>query len=231
MADLHIPFHDKAGVLTAIRYGKEHGADTVLLNGDIADFFSVSFWQTDPNRRNLRAELDTVREFIRSLRKEFPKARIIYKVGNHEERWKRFVISKAPEIYGMDEIEIGPLLRLGEHRVELVDEKRPVRLGQLNVLHGHEYSFAISNPVNPARGLFLRCKAHAITSHFHQVSHHSEKTVEGGSIATWSTGCLCDINPEYRPLNNWSHGFAFVKVDADGKFHVDNKVLKSGKLY
>src|SRR4051812_47050568 len=32
LPDIHSPFHNKAALLTALRYGKERGADTVLLN-------------------------------------------------------------------------------------------------------------------------------------------------------------------------------------------------------
>jgi hypothetical protein len=138
---------------------------------------------------------------------------------------------KAPELLGVDRFEFKELFQLDKFGIELVEDKRVVKLGALNILHGHEYRFAISNPVNPARGLFLRCKAHAICGHFHQSSHHTEKTVEQKIIATWSTGCLCDLHPEYAPLNNWVHGFAFVESTSDGKFNVQNKVIRNGKVY
>jgi hypothetical protein len=114
---------------------------------------------------------------------------------------------------------------------DYVTDKRPIRLGELNIIHGHEYKFAISNPVNPARGLFLRCKAYAMCGHFHQSSYHSEKNVEQNKIATWSTGCLCDMHPDYAPYNNWSHGFAFVETFADGKFEVQNKIIAHGRVF
>lgn len=231
IGDLHIPYHNRAAVVSALRYGKEHRADTILLNGDIADFFSVSFWEKDPRKRNFKDELEKTRKFLASLRAGFPKARIVYKIGNHEERWERYMRVKAPEMLGVEEFEYRSILHLDQHNIELVEEKRPVRLGQLNVLHGHEYRFAISNPVNPARGLFLKAKAYAACNHFHQMSSHSDKTVEEKKIATWSIGCLCDMHPEYAPMNNWSLGFAFVKVEEDGKFHFDNKLVSNGKVF
>jgi predicted phosphodiesterase len=231
LSDAHIPYHEREPLLLAVEYGKKHRANTIILNGDIADFFAVSFWENDPNKRNLVKELKTVREFLHMLRQTFPQARIIYKLGNHEERWKRFIIRKAHEVYGVEEFSIGSLLQLSKHRIELVDDCRPIRLGKLNVLHGHEYRFAISNPVNPARGLFLRCKSHAIAGHFHQSSYHTEKTVEGQAIATWSTGCLCSLHPDYRPLNNWGYGFAYVETENNGNFIMDHKVIRGGKIY
>jgi predicted phosphodiesterase len=231
LSDLHIPYHQKGPVMLALEYGRTHKADTIILNGDIADFYSCSFWETDPKKRNLAEELRIVREFLVSLRNAFPKARIIYKAGNHEERWKRFIIHKAPEVYGIEEFSLPSLLQLEDVGMEFVGDNRPIRLGMLNVLHGHEYNFAISNPVNPARGLFLRAKASAMCGHFHQSSYHAEKNVNQESMATWSIGCLCGLHPDYRPLNNWGYGFAFVETDKAGKFDVSNKVIRGGKVY
>lgn len=228
--DLHIPYHWRKGVMAAIEFGKQHDANLILLNGDIIDFFSVSTWEKDPRNRNLAGEIKTLRAFIESLRSAFPKADLVYKLGNHEERWERYFFVKAPELLGVPEFEIDKIL--GLRAGELIRDKEPIRLGDLNVIHGHEYSFAISNPVNPARGLFLRAKAMAMCGHFHQSSQHTEKTVEETNIATWSTGCLCDLHPDYRPINNWNHGFAFVTVHTSGKFEVENKYIsRDGKIY
>lgn len=230
LADCHIPYHDKTAITAAINYGAERGVDLVILDGDTADFFSVSFWEKDPRKRDFAGELETVRDFIFSLRLIFPKARLLYKLGNHEERYERYMFVKSPELLGVPEFEIAEMI--GLRPGELVSDKRPIALGDLNIIHGHEYNFAISNPVNPARGLFLRAKAYALCGHFHQSSYHVEKTVEEKNIATWSLGCLCDLHPDYRPMNNWNHGFAYVRVFVDGKFEVENKfIARGGKLY
>lgn len=231
LADIHIPFHDRPALLSAIEYGKKNGVDTVLLNGDTSDFFSVSFWEKDPRKRKFKEELETTKEFLRSLREVFPKARIIYKIGNHEERWERYMRVKAPEVLDVAAFQFEAILELAKYGIELVTDKRPVRLGELNVIHGHEYRFAISNPVSPARGLFLKCKAYALCGHFHQASYHTDKTVEQKVLATWSTGCLCDLHPEYMPMNNWCHGFCYVELFDDGKFNLQNKVIRNGKIY
>lgn len=231
LSDIHIPYHDKAALMEAIAYGKKNAADLVILNGDTADFFALSFWEKDPRKRDFAGELETTRNFLNSLRKQFPKARIIFKLGNHEERWERYMRVKAPELLGISEFELGPMLHLDNLGIELVGDKRPIKLGDLNIIHGHEYRFAFTNPVNPARGLFLRCKAFALCGHLHQSSYHQEKTVEQSVLATWSTGCLCDLHPEYMPMNNWCHGFAFVEASADGKFNVQNKIVRHGKVY
>lgn len=231
LSDLHIPYHDKTAILTALKWGRETGVDTVLLNGDTADFFSASFWEKDPRKRLMVAEIDMCKQFFSTLREGFPHARIIAKQGNHEERWGRYMSVKAPELLGVPEFEAQEILGLKRHGIEWIAEKRPVRLGHLNVIHGHEHNFAISNPVNPARGFFLRSKAHCLGGHFHQTSQHAEKNLEEKVVATWSTGCLCDLHPDYRPINAWNHGFAFVEVFNDGTFNVKNMTIIGGTVH
>lgn len=213
LSDIHFPYHDKSSLVTVLKYGKVNGADLVLLNGDTIDCYAISKWEKDPRRRRFKEELEIGREFLRTVREMFPRARIIFKLGNHEERFESYMRCRAPELIGIKDFELHRLLRFRKHGVTQVKDKRPIRLGQLNVLHGHEYRFAISNPVNAARGLFLRCKAYALCGHFHQRSEHTEKTVEQKQVATWSTGCLCQLHQDYAPLNNWTHGAAFVRVE------------------
>jgi len=231
LSDVHIPFHDAAALETALEYGKKRKPSLIILNGDIFDHFAISRWIKDPRKRNFIDEVKDGKYFLKGLRQVFPKARILFKKGNHEERYELFMQLKAPELFGLPEFEWGNVFGLDDFGIELVDQKRPIRLGKLNVLHGHEYVFAISNPVNPARGLYLRAKRHALCGHFHQSAAHSEKDLEQNVISTWSTGALCDMHPEYRPLNPWSTGFAFVETDKTGAFHVDNLRVINGEVY
>ncbi len=231
LADPHIPYYDKEGTICALKYGKEHNANMILLNGDIADFFAISSWEPDPRKRDFAQEIRDVKDFLGVVRDTFPRARIIYKLGNHEERLIRYMRVKAPELLGLPEFEIDSVLGLADNDIQLVTDNRPIRLGDLNVIHGHEFKWAISNPVNPARGLFLRGKSHGVCGHFHQSSQHSERSLEQKVISTWSTGCLCDLHPEFRPLNNWNHGFMVAEISKDGSFEVSNLRIIHGKAY
>jgi predicted phosphodiesterase len=231
LSDIHIPYHHRNSLLVALQYGRDRSPDIVYINGDLADFFSISFWEKDPRQRKLAEEIKTVREFLRVLRAAFPKARIIVKKGNHEERWERYLSVKAPELLGVDDFQMEKVLRYEDHGIESIGDRRPVKFGKLNKIHGHEYRFNISNPVNPARGFFLKAKTHVMGSHLHQTSQHSEKNLEGHVVSSWSIGCLCDLNPDYSPLNNWNHGFGFSSFDKYGAFQVDNLKIIDGKVY
>lgn len=231
LSDIHIPFHDEHALKVALSHGRDRKADLILLNGDIVDHYAISRWETNPKLRDFPGEVRAARQFLKGLRDSFKKARIVYKRGNHEERWEKYLRLKAPELLGLPDFDWDSVMGLEQLDIQLVAEKKPIQLGKLNVIHGHEYVFQISNPVNPARGMFLRAKTHVLGGHFHQTSQHSERSLEQTVISAWSTGCLCDLHPEFRPLNNWNHGFAFVEVDRTGGFHVDNLRVIDGRAW
>lgn len=231
LSDIHIPFHDYNALELALDYGAKQNPTIVLLNGDIVDHYGLSRWEKNPEFRDFSEEVESTIYFLNGLRSRFPDARILYKHGNHEERYEMYMRTKAVDLLGIPKFEWRNVYELDRFGVELISQKRPIRLGELNVVHGHEYVFNISSPVNPARGLFTKSKAHVLGGHFHQTSQHSENSLEQDVISSWSTGCLCDLHPEYRPLNNWNHGFAFVYTDENGGFHVENLRIARGKVW
>ncbi len=231
ISDIHIPYHDAGALRVALQEGRDRDVNLILLGGDITDHYSLSRWEKDPRLRNFKDEVETTKKFLAMLHEEFPKARLIWKEGNHEERFTSYMKRCAPDLLGMPQFSMQACYDMGNYGVEFVGEKRPIGLGKLNFVHGHEYTFAISNPVNPARGLFLRAKVHAMMGHLHQTSQHSETNLKGEIVSTFSIGCLSELHPEYRPLNNWGHGYAHVEIDNKGAFEVTNRRIINGRAY
>lgn len=231
LSDIHIPYHDSEALEIALEYGEKRKPTLILINGDLGDHYAESKFEKDPKQKDFPGEVRATRFFLSGLRRRFPKAKIVYKLGNHDERYSLYMRMKCPELLGLPDFEFKSIYGLDEQKIELVDQKRPIRLGKLNVIHGHEYNFAISNPVNPARGFYMRAKAHVLGGHLHRTSEHAEKNVEEKVIAAYSTGCLCELHPEYAPLNAWNHGFAFVETGKDGSFQVDNLKIINGKVW
>lgn len=229
LADTHLPFYDRKTVLSAVGEAKKQRVSGVLLNGDILDSHELSRWDRTPDDPRYPEEIEMGRRFLQWLRGELPKARIIWKDGNHEQRLANYLCRRAPALFGLDVLTIPGLLHFDRYSLEYVTDKRVIRVGKLNVIHGHEYPHS-SNPVNPARGLFLRAKSVAICSHFHQTSEHHEPTITGKPQGAWSIGCACDLQPLYMPLNRWNLGFAMVRIDSHGDFEVRNLRVMDGKV-
>lgn len=232
LSDVHIPHHSPEAVEAALQFGVDEGADTIILNGDIVDFYQISRWEREPLMMGIEEELIGLQKLFALLRELFPKARVIYREGNHEERLRAYVLKNAKEFAMLDMLKFPQLIGADKYNIQILNKRDILKLGKLNVLHGHEFGESVFSPVNPARGLFLRAKASAIIGHHHQSSHHAEGNINGDRVGCWSLGCLCDLDPPYRPYayTKWNHGFAFVKVAKDGAFYVDNKQIISGRI-
>lgn len=228
ISDLHVPYHDTAAIKAALDYGRKQRVDTVYINGDFADFYAVSRHDKDPSR-SLKDEIAQCRKMLRHIRSRFPDARIIYKVGNHEDRMERFLAKNAPVLLGIDEFAIPDILKLADLNIEYVPTLGLAFLGKLPVYHGHELPQGMSSPVNPARGIWMRVQDSMMCGHWHRSSVHTEKIgVRGKVKSCWSLGCLCNMTPDYAPVNRWSHGFAIVHINDDGTYEVDNKTIIGG---
>ena len=235
LCDIHFPIHDAQALDAALEYGKQHDPTIILLDGDIADLHDFSFHERTTMHSYVMSEVEMIVQFLDGLRDAFPSARIIWKEGNHEARFHRYLLRKAPELFATDCFDLLGFLRFlsgrqdATMRVEWVDGQRIIKAGHLNFLHGHE--FRGGGGVNPARWLFLRTGENAICGHFHRTSEHSEPSLSGQQRGAWSSGCLCHLSPDYLRHNKWNHGFAWVDVEASGAFRVKNIRILKGAIH
>lgn len=231
LSDIHVPYHNINSITKAIEYGKSKKVNAIVFNGDTVDCFALSRYEKDPRKRGFAEELELTRQLLQVFRKEFDGVPFYFKLGNHEERYEAYLRTKAPELLGTSEFTLDSLLRLGELGCDFIQDKRIIKAGKLNILHGHEFGRSVFSPVNPARGYYTRAKASVICGHNHQTSEHTENNLEGKVVTTWSTGCLCEMHPQYMPINKWNQGFAYVEVDSDsGDFDVKNIRIINGKI-
>jgi predicted phosphodiesterase len=229
LPDIHMPYHDIRAIDTALNDGFKNGIDAIYLNGDVFDFYQISRYSRDPDRKGMSYEIEIGRQFFEGLvGLGLP---VYWKLGNHEDRWDAYIIKNAPELRKIEELQLGKLLFADKFDIAIIKSKQRVKFGSLNVIHGHEFGESFFNPVNPARGLFLKAKTSVLAGHNHQTSSHHENNLNGKPTACFSMGCLCDLEPEYRPFayTKWNHGFARVEVESDDWF-VHNHRIIDGKL-
>lgn len=229
ISDIHLPFHDLASIRIAIEDGKDKDVNTVILGGDVLDMYNISSFSKVPNKATFNHERDLFYMLIDDINAMLPSAKIFWIEGNHEYRFYRYMLNKAPEIFDVPEFSMRSLFSLEELGVEYIDRKQYILAGQLNIAHGHEYGI-VSSGVNPARGMFLKAKDNMLFGHLHKSSEHVSSDVRGKVTSVYSVGCLCYLHPEYRPLNEWNTGFALTEIHADGSFMVKNKKIVNGKI-
>jgi len=231
LSDVHVPYHSEIALAAAVGFLKDQNLSALLLNGDIADFYAISRYMKDPKQRDFKGELDAVRAFLAWLRQQFPGIPIVFKTGNHEERWQHWLWQHAAEISDDPRMSLTAWLGFSEHDIELVEDKRPVMLGKLPVLHGHELPSGMAAPVNVARGAFMKTLSTVMVGHSHRTSNHAESDMWHKETGCWSTGCLCDLRPDYARINRWNWGFAMVAIHKGGAFDVHNyRVMHDGTV-
>lgn len=221
ISDLHIPYHDNYAITLAFDYGIRHNINTIFINGDLIDFHKVSRFEADPKKRSVKEEFEAAKQFLVSLRDTFPTAKIYWLKGNHDTRYEKFLLQKAYEIWNDEYYHLEQRLKLHEEEVTLIDDKVLVKAGKLNISHGHHVFKGIFSPVNPARGAWMKAKKSIIVGHLHRSSSHPEVDIDGNVTICYSTGCLCELRPDYSPLvSNAMLGFAHITTYDDGGFDV-----------
>lgn len=227
LSDIHIPYHDERALAAAVDYLKRRRPDVVLLNGDYGDFYSISRFTKNPKKRNFKREIKLQRDGLKWMRSQFPKARLVYKLGNHDERFDHWLWNHAPEISDLPQVRLPSILGCKKLGIEVVGDGRPVMAGKLAIFHGHEMNGGPFAPAMPARSCFLRTTASVLVGHHHRTSTYVQPNWRHEETACFSVGCLCDLNPEYARVNSTNWGLAEVEVEASGEFSVRNYRLAS----
>lgn len=230
LSDIHLPYQDDNALFAALQFGLEKDVNCIYLNGDTMDMYQLSRHEKNPSNRSFSYELDICRSFLKGIRKMFPNAHIVYKIGNHDERYEKF-IRMNPQIMAIQEFDLSNLLGFPELRIQEVKSKQWSYAGKMPILHGHELP-AKSGGVNPARMAQLKLNKQVIIGHFHRETKSTGKQFDDKPYAAYSSGCLCDLHPAYMPINDWNHGFTYLEVDPkNGNYYVQQKTIVDGKIY
>jgi predicted phosphodiesterase len=225
--DIHFPYHCEKSLDMALNYGLQQGFDKVLINGDMLDMYKMSRFDKDPRKPGINEEFTMAREFLSEMSKHYKE--VNYKIGNHDERWEKWLISKAPELLDCDEFQLNIILRFGELGIKEVKSKQLVDAGNMIIGHGHELP-ATSGGVNPARTMFLKANTSIAVGHFHRTTTHVERNINNHVTVTHSMGCLCHLSPDYLPYNNWNNGFGTIEIESDGLYEFENKKIIKNKI-
>ena len=237
--DIHCPYHSIEALTAALEWLSKQEPTVLVIGGDFFDFYGLSRFLKDPDKRSPADEIRVGIELMKAIYVALKPKKVVFKMGNHDERFEHFLWQKMGEMAGLNDLEELKEITLenivkkrigSEFPLDFVGEKRIIKAGSLNIVHGHEFPMGIASPVNIARGLYLRAKASAICGHSHKSSEHSETNINDEIITTWSVGALCELHPLYMPINSWNHGVALITLDENGKVDVQNKRIKNGKI-
>lgn len=180
-------------------------------------------------------DIDAANDLLDQIQSVAPTARIDYLYGNHEERIERYAITK---IRSQSDAERFRRQNSPEHVLSLEtrgikwyrsnqrydDLPTPgtIRRGHCYFTHGHKHGR------HAAADHLRQFAGNLVFGHIHRIQSCAGRTVHGGTAASWSVGCLCQLQPSYRnrDYTDWCHGYGVQFCRADGSFlHITIHVI------
>lgn len=226
LSDIHVPYHSLSALTCAIKYLREEKIDCLILNGDIFDFYAISRHEKEKDLRDFPREIEMGRNFLQKVRDLFPTIPIYYKMGNHENRWQRYLNEQAEEFSQLHEMQFEQFFRLDKLNLIYVPDWQGIELADLLILHGHEL---MASGMNPSQSTFNKTFCNTIIGHVHRTTSTTKKNGFKEFFHTHSTGCLTQLSPKYYPFAQHNNGFALVEIN-NGKTKVSNIMIKDGKI-
>lgn len=230
-SDIHIPYHDSLALSACFSEFKRRNVDGIYLNGDILDYEKISRFGSMPDGRYLKDEINTGREFLKALRRMFPRIPIYYKSGNHERRLESYIIQKAPELANAFGLDTPTQLGFQELDIIHVPENIVSQYGKLWIAHGHELGMG-GGSINIARQVRMRVGVNILVGHWHKGQQDQSRNLADETHAAWALGCLCYLKPRYTgAINAWSQSAATVEIlNTKGEFRVNTFQIIDGKI-
>ena len=103
-----------------LEFCKDEQPDIIVLNGDIVDFYELSSFDKNPQRLfNLQDEIDQCRNFLRKLRFVCKSSKIVYILGNHEDRLRKVLWKDAKSLSSLRSLKFEELLGLEKLKIQL----------------------------------------------------------------------------------------------------------------
>lgn len=231
--DSHVPFHSKLAWELMLRAARVAKPDVLIVLGDLADFYAVSFHSKNPSRRHLlKDELEEVNIALDQLDAlGAPEKHFV--AGNHEHRLERYIHEKAPELDGL--VDLRELLRIQERGWKWTPYKDALKIGHLHVTHDEGTAGIYAH--YRARATF---ETNVVIGHTHRMGLHYQGNAQGVSHVGAMLGWLGDIDAiDYvhkAKARQWQHGFGLAVMEPNGNVHlqacpiIDGRVCVFGEL-
>lgn len=209
--DTHVPYEDRRAVTLMLRAARGFKPDHVVVLGDFGDFYGVSSHSKDPRRAlKLKEEVDAIKDALDAVAAIGAKNNVFVE-GNHEDRLKRYLQDKAPELF--DYISIPEILELKQKGFKYVPYKQSYRIGKLNVTHD------CGNAGRYAHYKSLDTFQHnIIIGHTHRLGYAVEGNAQGERHVAAMFGWLGDVEQvdymhRVKAVKDWTLGFGVGYLD------------------
>lgn len=226
VSDLHIPYHDVEAVRIMLNFSKWFKPNQIFILGDLIDAYALSRFDKDPKRKNkLQLELNEAVVFLADLRHANPRAVITLTEGNHEDRLRKYLWSKAEELADLDSLQLESLLMLDKFKINLVKYRDTMNYHGVLLEHG---DMVRKFSAYTAKGMREKRGASGLSGHTHRMGSTFHRDF-GGDFVWYETGCLCDRNPEYCKLPDWQNSMSVGYFKKNEKRFIVDQIWIGGE--
>lgn len=183
--DVHVPYHDAFAWAAFLKRLDDARFDQLVINGDFADFASVSLHEDGEPRPEFRHEVDAVRDTLSDLRRRMGNRPIHYTEGNHENRYSRYVGKRAPQLRGRETWFSS--LGLADLKITHSDYGKVHTIGKLGFTHG------VYCGDSYAKQHLLRYGCSLVIGHAHRAQLHTVPVMadDGSQLVRGAFGVPC----------------------------------------
>lgn len=204
--DPHCPFHCEAKTQHLLDDIKATKPTHIVLLGDVIDAYSASSFDKNPSRRALIGEECRVgHDWLAAIRKAAGwAATIVMCEGNHEDRIRRLLWSKAPGLADLHALTIPALLKLDELNISYKG-RAGFKLWDRRFKHG---DLVTSKAGYTARREMEQHRCSGFSAHTHRLGAATFTDKEGVTTSWWEAGHMCDMGfVDYTSSPDWQGGY------------------------
>lgn len=228
--DCHHPYVDPKAWELALKVVKKVQPEIIVVMGDFVDCLPVTgHGLTAPVKYSLQAELSAARYALFELaRAAGPQLRQkIYIEGNHETRLNRYLMTHAPALHGL--VDIQSALGLTEAGWEFYPYKTTCKLGKLHLTHDTGKAGK-----NAHRSAALAYMGSTAIGHTHRMAYEVTGTFDGtpylGAMFGWLGNRKAADYMHEVGAAEWVHGMGTGHMERDtGIVHVQPIPFVNGK--
>lgn len=234
LTDWHGIFVDRYAWELALRITRDFEPTHVPIGSDDIDFYRISHYAKNPARREqIQDELDMQFKLYEELKDaadphwrwlsrpdERPRVEHPTVLGNHNNRFFR-TLWEDPKFFGLKDMAYPRLLKYDKYGFTWNGDEWD-KSGNLEWVAGENLVFVHGNKVSQSPGYSVQGQMRSrsfdrslVMGHCHRGAQTHIRRADGRIITGIEGFCLCQLDAEYAPSNNWTQGIVFITVTND----------------
>ncbi len=229
--DTHAPFHDSIAWRCMLNAARVARPDGIVVIGDFADFYAVSFHEKNPARSSrLVDELPCINERLDELDSLGARTKVFCR-GNHEARLDRYIAENAKALLGFPGLSMNDAFRLTKRGWVDVPYLATYAVGDCVFTH----TITKYGGQNAHRNIRDAYNTNAVQGHTHKLSWEIRGDFFGGSRVGMTIGSLMSFDlveheHKAKAAKEWHHGFGLGTLDHEtGRMHLQPIAITHGR--